>query len=75
MDYEQFAYEELREWERKIRKKSSLLARTSKKVQGRMNAVIPEKVHRALSEAIKNMVKLTLKKPEHYFLVICGICR
>ncbi len=60
VDYERVVYEEVREWERKIRKKSSLLARASRKVQGRMNAVIPEKVHHAVSEAIKNMVKVTL---------------
>jgi hypothetical protein len=59
-EYELKVYDELMEWQRKMRKKSGLLTRASKKVQTRINGMIPEKVHSLMTESIKNMVKATL---------------
>ncbi|WP_053361812.1 EcsC family protein [Bacillus sp. FJAT-27251] len=59
-EYELKVYDELMEWQRKMRKKSSLLTRASKKVQTRINGMIPERVHTFMTESIKNMVKATL---------------
>jgi hypothetical protein len=59
-EYELKVYDELIEWQRKMRKKSGLLTRASKKVQTKINGMIPEKVHSFMTESIKNMVKATL---------------
>lgn len=59
-EYELKAYEEVLIWERKLKKRSSLMQRASKKAQTKMNQIIPERVHRILTESIKNMVKATL---------------
>jgi hypothetical protein len=59
-DYELKVYEEVLEWKRKLKKRSGILARASKKAQTKVNQLIPEKVHQILTEAIKNMVKATL---------------
>lgn len=51
---------ELKAWERKVLRRSNLLNRLSKKGQTKVNAMIPEKVHKVVSESIKAMVKATL---------------
>ncbi len=59
-EYEIKVYEEIQAWQRKILKQSNLLNRMSKKAQTKINGMIPEKVHRVITESIKNMVKATL---------------
>lgn len=55
--YEQEALSELRRWQKKMRQRPSLLNRLSKNVQMRVNKIIPEKVHRVFTAAIKQMVQ------------------
>ncbi|MEK3980204.1 EcsC family protein [Psychrobacillus sp. FSL K6-2836] len=52
--------EELFLWKRKMTKRTGLIGRTSKNVQTKINGLIPEKVHKVMTESIKNMVKATL---------------
>lgn len=59
-EYELKAYEEVVDWKRKLNKRASLLARASKRAQTKVNELIPDKVHKFLTESIKNMVKATL---------------
>lgn len=59
-EYELKAYEEVLAWKRQLNKRSSLLARASKKAQTKVNQLIPDRVHQFLTESIKNMVKATL---------------
>lgn len=59
-NYEKKAYEEIQIWKRKILKQSSLFNRMSKNVQTKINSKIPERVHKVITESIKNMVKATL---------------
>jgi hypothetical protein len=59
-DYELKVYDEVDEWKRKITKRSGLMNRLSKKAQGKLNSLIPEKVHLVMTESIKAMVKTTL---------------
>ncbi|PLR77973.1 ABC transporter-associated protein EcsC [Bacillus sp. V3-13] len=59
-EYELKAYEEVLDWRRKILKKSGMLNRISKKVQTKVNHLIPEKAHQIITDSIKNMVKATL---------------
>lgn len=59
-EYERKAYEEIRVWRKQMRRQSSLFSRMSKKAQNKINGMIPAKVHKVITEAIKNMVKATL---------------
>ncbi|MGM0902347.1 MAG: EcsC family protein [Bacillota bacterium] len=59
-EYELRVYDEIIEWKRKLKKRSNMLARASKRVQSKVNEMIPEKVHQVMTDAIKNMVKATL---------------
>ena len=47
-------------WERKLLRRSSMLNRLSKKTQTKVTNLIPEKVHKIMTESIKSMVKTTL---------------
>lgn len=58
--YEDRVRGELRAWERELLKPPGLLERTSKKVQTRINSVIPEKVHAAITAAVRGTVKSVL---------------
>lgn len=58
--YEKQALYELKDWQKKMRKKPSFLNRISKGIQTKANNFIPEKVHILITEAIKNMVKVVL---------------
>ena len=57
MQYEQVAHNELRLWQRKMKRKPSLTDRLSKNLQVRMNKIIPEKVHEVITSTIKQMVR------------------
>ncbi|MDQ0232302.1 EcsC family protein [Metabacillus malikii] len=60
MGYELEKAEEARIWKQKLLKKPSMFERSSKKVQGKINQLIPEKIHYAITEAIKKMVQATI---------------
>ena len=57
MQYEQTISIELETWQRKMLSKPSVLNKISKRVQVKMNSYIPEKVHRAITVAIKQMIR------------------
>ncbi|MFZ3578840.1 EcsC family protein [Virgibacillus sp. DJP39] len=59
-EYERKVNRDIKDWKEKILKQSSLFNRMSKKVQTRINGLIPERVHKVVTESIKNMVKATL---------------
>jgi hypothetical protein len=59
-DYELKVYEEILLWKHKLVKRSGIMARMSKKAQGKITDLIPDKVHQAVTESIKQMVKVTL---------------
>ncbi|MFZ5967053.1 MAG: EcsC family protein [Bacillota bacterium] len=58
--YEEKVLAELRVWQRKMMKKPSLSSRISKGVQRSVNGLIPEKFHKIVTEAIKNMSRTVL---------------
>ncbi len=55
--YETIALAELNVWLKKIRKKPSLMNRLTKSTQRKINQLIPEKIHKAITYAIEKMVK------------------
>jgi len=58
--YENQAIKELKEWQKKMLKKPSFSSQLAKALQGRLNGLIPEKVHKIITAAIKNMVKAVI---------------
>ncbi|WP_153797761.1 EcsC family protein [Foetidibacter luteolus] len=55
--YELQAMQELKAWQKKMKKKPSLINRLSKKLQVKINSYIPDKVHKAVTATIKQMVR------------------
>lgn len=56
MDAEEIiARRELARWQKRMQARPTLLNRLSKGLQDRVNAVIPEKVHRVITDAIRHM--------------------
>ena len=55
--YEEIAFYEMNAWLQKMKKNPSLANRMAKGVQHRINNIIPEKVHQAITFAIEKMVK------------------
>ena len=58
--YETQAAQELKSWQKRMLRKPSLMNKFSKRVQTKLNSYIPEKVHNAITIAIKQMVKAVL---------------
>ncbi len=58
--YEAMARAELAAWLERMAKGPSLIDRASRGVQGRINAIIPEKVHAAVTTVIEKMTRVIL---------------
>lgn len=65
MTYEQKVYRELSDWQRKMMSRPSMLNKLSKRLQVKMNSYIPEKVHKAITVAIKQMIRTVLFGAQH----------
>ena len=63
--YKQEALEELTKWQKKMQRNPSVIDNVSKKVQVKLNTYIPDKVHRAITATIKQMVKGVLFGATH----------
>ncbi|MBX0290161.1 EcsC family protein [Hymenobacter sp. HSC-4F20] len=59
------ALAELRTWQRRMQQKPSLLGHLTRRIQTRLNALLPEKLHLALTTAIKQMVRGVLFGSTH----------
>lgn len=57
MSYEQVAQKELMLWQKEMMRSPTLLNRLSKRMQEKINSYIPEKVHKAITTAIKQMIR------------------
>lgn len=55
--HEDKAREELIAWQKKMQRRPGLVDRISKKMQTKVNSWIPEKVHKAITDVIRQMVK------------------
>ncbi|MFA6057386.1 MAG: EcsC family protein [Taibaiella sp.] len=63
--YEDIAFKEMRSWQEQMLRRPGFFNKISKKLQTRFNAFIPEKVHSALTTAIKQMIKGVLYGAKH----------
>ena len=55
--YEQLTQRELQQWQQKMQRPPSITNRLAKSVQRRINRIIPDKVHQAVTAAIKQMTR------------------
>ena len=55
--YEAKVKEEVRHWEKKMSQKPNLANRLAKNMQTRLNNLLPEKVHKVITQTMKQMVK------------------
>jgi hypothetical protein len=55
--YEEIAEEELQMWQRKMLRRPSLFSNVSKRIQTKINSWIPEKIHKAITVTIKQMIR------------------
>ena len=62
---EQHARAELRLWQRQMQRPPSWLNNFARRVQVRLNAFLPERVHQAITAAIKQMVRGVLFGSQH----------
>ena len=60
MEYEQIAFDELLRWQKEMLRKPSILNKLSKRIQTKLNSYIPEKIHKAITTTIKQMVRSVL---------------
>ena len=60
LSYEETALAELREWQQKMQKRPSLPNKLAKGLQRKINTIIPERMHRAFTVTIKQMVRAVL---------------
>lgn len=58
--YEEAAYQELLHWQKKMQKSPSLVGKLTHNTQIKINNLIPEKVHAAITTAMKQMIRAVL---------------
>lgn len=58
--YEDYIKNELRIWEREMLRNPSFPEKLAKRIQNKVNNIIPEKAHKVITESIKMMVKTVL---------------
>src|ERR1700730_1068809 len=63
--YQQQVFSELSVWQKQMLRKPSLLNKLSKKIQTKMNTWIPEKIHKAITVTIKQMIRGVLFGATH----------
>jgi uncharacterized protein (DUF697 family) len=58
--YEEKVYSLLNEWQQKMQRKPSVTNRIAKRIQNKINNIIPEKLHKIITVTIEKMVKAVL---------------
>lgn len=63
--YEKEKYSELRRWQKDMQRDPTIFGRLSKRIQTRLNDLIPEKIHVAITETLKQMIRAVLFGATH----------
>jgi uncharacterized protein (DUF697 family) len=58
--YEEMVLKQVLKWKKNLLKRTNLLEKASKAVQNKMNDLIPDKVHDAITAAVKGIIQTTL---------------
>lgn len=64
-DYDVQVKEELARWQQKMMRKPTIVNRMTRKMQTKVNSIIPEKVHMAITATIKQMIHGVLFGAKH----------
>ena len=64
-DYEQQVRRDLEQWKKKMMRHPTLMNRMAKRMQTKVNNMIPEKVHQAITATIKQMIHGVLFGAKH----------
>ena len=64
-DYEEQVKQQLAQWRQKMLRKPSLVNRVTRRMQTKVNSLIPEKVHQAITAAIRQMIHGVLFGAKH----------
>jgi uncharacterized protein (DUF697 family) len=56
-DYDKLAFSAMKSWQQRMKRKPSLSGRLARRIQQRVNRMIPEKVQKVLTGAIREMTK------------------
>jgi hypothetical protein len=59
-DYEEKALHELKAWQKAMQHRPTLFNKMAKNMQNKINRIIPEKVHKIITTAIKQMIRSVL---------------
>ncbi|ANE52777.1 EcsC family protein [Flavisolibacter tropicus] len=65
MQYDQVALKEMKQWQRNMTRRPSIMNRLSKGMQTKLNSYIPEKVHNVITTTIKQMIRGVLFGAQH----------
>ncbi|KHE67117.1 EcsC family protein, partial [Halobacillus sp. BBL2006] len=65
MNYETKVKNEALRWSRSLEKRSSVLQRTSKRVQSTINQKIPDRIHVVVTESVRTMIEVALTTSEY----------
>lgn len=65
MHYDQLALNELKQWQRQMTRRPTIMNRLSKRMQTKLNSYIPEKVHAVITTTIKQMIRGVLFGAQH----------
>ncbi|QDP39731.1 EcsC family protein [Radiobacillus deserti] len=68
-EYERQALKEAQRFQHSLLKKSSLFQRSSKHLQTKVNAMIPNRVHQVVTESIKRMIELSLTSSDYIYSI------
>ncbi|WP_229248668.1 EcsC family protein [Dyadobacter sandarakinus] len=63
--YEETARAELMRWQQKMDKRPNFIDRTSKRVQDKLNGIIPDKIHQIITATIKQTMRGVLSGAEY----------
>ncbi|HEX2967864.1 MAG TPA: EcsC family protein [Bacteroidales bacterium] len=58
--YEKNIHAQMRRWQKQMVREPSLISRLSRKLQNRMNNLIPEKIHQVITTTLKQMIRAVL---------------
>ncbi|WP_163529654.1 EcsC family protein [Halobacillus ihumii] len=65
MGYEADVYKEAMRWSRSLEKRSSIIQRSSKRLQSSINDRIPDRVHSIVTESVRKMIELALTSSKY----------
>ncbi|WP_085506897.1 EcsC family protein [Thalassobacillus devorans] len=63
--YEEQVLREAKRWEKSLSKRDTLIQRSSKRIQTKINKKIPERVHQVVTESIRKMIEAALTSSEY----------